>query len=202
MGLVEKVAKDQCQIRAERRKLQSLKEWLEILNQFKAAHRRCETNCYIPLPQMEAYIEEGRLDCKILSDTSLWLFEQERDYYLGYYYVSKEESLCIQPQDLDVVIYLIGNERKYAQKREEELVRLGCERYRRNLEYMLTSEKIPELRKMDKRCQRLMEKLDFQYAKFHKEDYESVYARLDITLTVTQIIEEARRDAGILFPGD
>lgn len=34
------------------------------------------------------------------------------------------------------------------------------------------------------------------------EDYESVYARLDITLTVTQIIEEARRDAGILFPGD
>ncbi|MCI8376560.1 MAG: hypothetical protein HFI29_14195 [Lachnospiraceae bacterium] len=124
---------------------------------------------------MEEYIKEGRLSYKILSDTSLWLFELERDYYLGYYYVPKEESLFIQTQDLDVVVYLIGNERKYAKEREEELVRLGCERYRRNLEYMLTLEKIPELQKMDKRCQRLMEKMGFRYAKFHREDYESVY---------------------------
>lgn len=157
-------------------KLQSLEEWLQIVNQFKSLHHRCETNCYIPLLQMEEYIKEGRLSYKILSDTSLWLFEQERDYYLGYYYVSKEESLFIQPQDLDVIVYLIGNERKYAKKREEELVKLGCEKYRRNLEYMLTSEKIPELQKMDKRCQRLMEKMGFRYAKFYKEDYESVYA--------------------------
>ena len=166
--------------RASRRqvggKLQSLEEWLERLSQFKSLHHKCETNCYIPLPQMEEYIKEGRLSYKILSDTSLWLFEQERDYYLGYYYVSKEESLYIQPQDLDVVIYLIGSEKKYAKKREEELVGLGCERYRRNLEYMLTSEKVPELRRMDERCRRLMEKIGFRYAKFHKEDYESVYA--------------------------
>ena len=70
-------------------KLQSLEEWLQIVNQFKSLHHRCETNCYIPLLQMEEYIKEGRLSYKILSDTSLWLFEQERDYYLGYYYVSK-----------------------------------------------------------------------------------------------------------------
>lgn len=54
-------------------KLQSLEEWLQIVNQFKSLHHRCETNCYIPLPQMEEYIKEGRLSYKILSDTSLWL---------------------------------------------------------------------------------------------------------------------------------
>lgn len=34
------------------------------------------------------------------------------------------------------------------------------------------------------------------------DDYDSIYSRLDITLKVTGIIEDARRAAGILFPGD
>ncbi|MCI8464215.1 MAG: Gfo/Idh/MocA family oxidoreductase [Lachnospiraceae bacterium] len=34
------------------------------------------------------------------------------------------------------------------------------------------------------------------------DDYDSIYSRLDITLEVTGIIEDARRAAGILFPGD
>ena len=38
-------------------KLQSLEEWLQIVNQFKSLHHRCETNCYIPLLQMEEYIK-------------------------------------------------------------------------------------------------------------------------------------------------
>lgn len=124
---------------------------------------------------MEEYIREGRLRYKIIFGTSLWLFEKERDYYLGYYYVPKEERLCIFPQDLDVVIYLIGNEKKYPGKREEELEKLGCTKYRRNLEYMLTSEKVPELENMDRKCRRFMEKMKFCYTSFHAEDYEEVY---------------------------
>ena len=121
------------------------------------------------------YIKEGRLSYKIVSDSTLWLFEQERDYCLGYYYVSKGEKLDIEPQNLDVVIYLIGNEKRYACIREEELVKLGCVRYRRNLEYMLTSEKVPELESMDRKCRRFMKKMDFHYTAFRAEDYESVY---------------------------
>ncbi|MDE6168008.1 MAG: Gfo/Idh/MocA family oxidoreductase [Acetatifactor sp.] len=34
------------------------------------------------------------------------------------------------------------------------------------------------------------------------DDYDSIYSRLDITLEATEIIEDARRAAGILFPGD
>ena len=34
------------------------------------------------------------------------------------------------------------------------------------------------------------------------DDYDSIYSRLAITLKVTGIIEDARRAAGILFPGD
>lgn len=34
------------------------------------------------------------------------------------------------------------------------------------------------------------------------DDYDSIYSRLDITLKVTGIIEDARRAAGILFPGN
>ena len=124
---------------------------------------------------MEEYIQEGRLSYEIISGTTLWLFEQERDYYLGYYYVPKEEKLCLHPQALDVVIYLIGSEKKYAAKREEELAELGCARYRRNLEYMLTSEKVPEMEKMDRKCRRFMEKMDFRYTRFCAEDYEEVY---------------------------
>ena len=33
-------------------------------------------------------------------------------------------------------------------------------------------------------------------------DYESIYARLDTTLAVVEVMENARRAAGILFPGD
>ena len=124
---------------------------------------------------MEEYIQEGRLSYEIISGTTLWLFEQERDYYLGYYYVLKEEKLCLHPQALDVVIYLIGSEKKYASKREEELAELGCARYRRNLEYALTSKKVPELEKMDRKCRRFMEKMNFCYTPFHAEDYEEVY---------------------------
>lgn len=156
-------------------KIQSLDEWLDILSAFKAECGRCETNCYISLPRMEEYIREGRLRYEVISGTVLWLFEQERDYYLGYYYVPKEERLCLHPQDLDAVIYLIGSEKKYAGKREEELAELGCIRYRRNLEYMLTSEKVPELEKMDRKCRRFMEKMNFSYTPFHTEDYEEVY---------------------------
>lgn len=34
------------------------------------------------------------------------------------------------------------------------------------------------------------------------EDYDGIYARLDITLEVAEVLEQARREAGILFPGD
>lgn len=156
-------------------KIQSLDEWLETLSAFKASCGRFETNCYISLPQMEEYIHEGRLRYEIISDISLWIFVLERDYYLGYYYVSKEKSLYIDPQELDVVIYLIGSEKKYAGKLEEELLKLGCTRYRRNLEYILTSEKIPELEEMYRKCRRYMEKINFCFTLFHTEDYEEVY---------------------------
>lgn len=33
-------------------------------------------------------------------------------------------------------------------------------------------------------------------------DYEAVYGRLDVTIHVIEILEEARKKAGILFPGD
>lgn len=156
-------------------KIQSVDEWLEILHVFKSGRCRCETNCYISLPQLEEYIDEGRLRYEIASDTTLWLFERERDYYLGYYYVSKEDSLCIRPQDLDLVIYLIGNEKKYAQHREKELLQLGCLRYRKNLEYLIGFEKEAELEMMNRKCLWLMKKMGFQYTRFHRADYESVY---------------------------
>lgn len=34
------------------------------------------------------------------------------------------------------------------------------------------------------------------------EDYEAVYSRLDITQTALEVVEQARRKAGIRFPGD
>lgn len=37
---------------------------------------------------------------------------------------------------------------------------------------------------------------------FQSEDYEAVYARLDATLATVQVIESARKEAGIYFPGD
>ena len=33
-------------------------------------------------------------------------------------------------------------------------------------------------------------------------DYEAVYGRLDVMIHVIEILEEARKKAGILFPGD
>lgn len=156
-------------------RLYTLDEWIDLLNTFKSNHRRCETNCYVPLPMLKEYINEGRLFYKIVSDHTLWLFERERDYYLGYYYVSKNDKLMIERQDLDVVIYLIGSEKKYAYTREEELVKLGCIRYRKNLEYLLTPKTVPALERMNSKSQCLMKKMDLHYTTFHVEDYETVY---------------------------
>ena len=156
-------------------KLHSLKEWIDILNAFKLSHRGCETNCYIPLPVLGEYIKEKRLFYKIVSGHTLWLFERERDYYLGYYYVSKNDKLVIERQDLDVIIYLIGSGKKYAYIQESELVEQGCVKYRRNQEYVLTSETVPELEKMNRKCRCVMNEMGLHYTTFHAEDYETVY---------------------------
>ena len=34
------------------------------------------------------------------------------------------------------------------------------------------------------------------------EDFEAIYHRLDITLNAVRVMEKARKDAGIYFPGD
>ena len=34
------------------------------------------------------------------------------------------------------------------------------------------------------------------------DDYDAIYSRLETTVNVTAVIEQARKDAGILFPGD
>lgn len=175
MGADENITDKQLKKEVGGGKLCTLGEWIDLLNMFKSKHRRCETNCYIPLPVLEEYIKEGRLSYKIISDNTLWLLERERDYYLGYYYVSKGEELNIEPQNLDMVIYLIGSEKRYADIREEELVKHSCIKYRRNLEYMFTSDKHPELEKMDGKCQRFIKKMGLHYTVFHAEDYESVY---------------------------
>lgn len=156
-------------------KLHTLEEWIDILNAFKLSHRGCETNCYIPLPMLGEYMKEGRLFYKIVSGQTLWLFERERDYYLGYYYISKSDKLVIERQDLDVVIYLIGSEKKYAYIREEELVELGCIKHRRNQEYMLTTETVPELERKNRKCQCVMNEMGLHYAAFQTGDYETVY---------------------------
>ena len=126
MGADENITDKQLKKEVGGGKLFTLGEWIDLLNMFKSKHRRCETNCYIPLPVLEEYIKEGRLSYKIISDNTLWLLERERDYNLGYYYVSKGEELNIEPQNLDMVIYLIGSEKRYADIREEELVKHSC----------------------------------------------------------------------------
>lgn len=156
-------------------KLQDLDEWIGILNTFKKENHRCETNCYVSLPMLEEYIEEGRLFYEIVQDTSLWLFERERDYYLGYYYISLEKDLYIKPRDMDVVVYLIGTEKKYPVKREEELVAQGYTKYRRNLEYILTSDRVPELELVNRKGLRFLKKMDLHCTTFKEEDYEAVY---------------------------
>ena len=95
MNLDENIAVKQLTSRGGR--LCTLDEWIGLLNAFKAEHHRCETNCYVSLPVLEEYIKEKRLFYEIVSDTTLWLFERERDYYLGYYYVPKEKELYIEP---------------------------------------------------------------------------------------------------------
>lgn len=35
-----------------------------------------------------------------------------------------------------------------------------------------------------------------------KDDYDTIYSKLDVMLDVIETIENVRKDAGILFPGD
>lgn len=157
-------------------KLHSLNEWMNVLNTFKTERKRCETNCYMPLNLIEEYIEEDRLFYKITQDGTLWLFEREPDYYLGYYYVSKNDKLSIAPQDMDVVIYLIGDEKRYAQQREQELETLGCEKYRKNLEYKLNTENMRVINDAQSIAAQHLKKLNLRYGKFTADQYDKTYS--------------------------
>ena len=129
----------------------SLEEWIDIYNMFKYKNHHIETNCYKSLDELEDYILNCRLGYQRISDTSLWLYQKERGYIIAYYYVKK--GICIEfaGQKEDMMIYLIGNEKKYPFEREKQLLELGFEKYRRNRQYIVTIDQVQYLKKIKKK---------------------------------------------------
>lgn len=155
--------------------LHSHEEWLQIHRLFKKEYGRCETNCYLTQQKIEAYIGQQRLFYEISNDT-LWLYEQERGYAVGYYFVPKNRKLMATRQLQDVVIYLIGTEKRYmARKREEELRADGCKIYRNNLEYSVPADRLSDLQKQEEGCGHFLKKMGMHYAVFRAYDYEEVF---------------------------
>lgn len=107
------------------RLVNSIDEWITILNEFKSIKGRCDTNCYVSIQTMEEYIAEKRLFYNIV-DSTLWCYIQENNCYQGYYYVSKEQEICVGSIKFPLFTCLVGTENKYAINRENELLNGGA----------------------------------------------------------------------------
>ncbi len=156
------------------RRVDSIEEWIMILKEFKSSMGKCDTNCYMNIPMLEGYVEEHRIFYSVIQST-LWCYIQEREYYLGYYYVPKNQKICVDGIDKDLVVSLIGTESKYALVRENELVEEGGRLFKRNVEYISTESILPVLSKMKQKCNGFILKMKIHYDFFHGVDYEEMY---------------------------
>lgn len=144
--------------------LTTFDKWQDVLKTFKGSHGRCETNCYLSEQAIAEYIDCKRMSFEIIDDT-LWLFEHEPGYDIAYYYVVKNKEIStITGRDTKQIIYLIGDEGRYrAEKREQELIYGGFQKYRKNLEYLISKDVVNELKNADSKCSRFMKKFDVHY---------------------------------------
>lgn len=114
--------------------LHSYEQYADLLKAFKQDKPRCSTNKLMTKDELNALIEAEKLYYAEI-DGVLWFFVNEGYFYSANFYLPADTAIHMRGQDMDVLVELTGNQTRYNQQWEQELIAAGYEKYDKYLEY-------------------------------------------------------------------
>ena len=179
----------------------------QIVNSYKHEKKHCGTNMILMQNQIDDRINSSKLYYDLIEGV-LWFFEKNEDYYTAYFYLPKEERLRLTPQDLDIIVGIIGNQNRYNTQWETELLESGFEKYNKNLEFLTKKEQYQDLiEKQKEKINSFVERMGCYCRSAKKEDYDAMYqmwrSKIDKyaipTMTDKEIEEMEKYNRGLLI---
>lgn len=186
--------------------VESSEMYVQLVNDYKHEKKHCATNMLIMQDKVNDLIESRKLYYDLIGGV-LWLFVKYGDYYIAYFYLPKGEKLKMVPQDLDVIVELIGNQTRYNSEWETDLLESGFEKHNKNLEFLTKKEEYGEqIEKQTERMFSFIERMGCHCRNIKKEDYDVLYqlwrSKIDKyaihTMTDKQLEELEKYNRGIL----
>ena len=152
-------------------KLQSYEQYSQVLALFKQGRARCATNKMMMRDELTALIEAGKLYYEQIGET-LWFFSDEDYFYYAHLYAPADSPIQMEKQDKDVVVELLGNESRYNEQMDLELVAAGFEKGDRYFEYgAMRDEIIDDVKRQGKMMRAFWERRGVVFRKATKADY-------------------------------
>lgn len=152
-------------------KLRTYEQYSEVLSAFKKDKARCSTNKLLTREELAALIEAGKLYYDEI-DGTLWFFVNEGYFYTANFYVPADTPIRMRKQDMDVLVELTGNQTRYNEQWERELIAAGYEKGDKRLEWACQlDEVIDDIQKQNGTMRSFWERRGFTYRKATKMDY-------------------------------
>lgn len=153
------------------KKLDTYEQYSAILAGFKQGKARCSTNKLLTRDELTALIEAGKLYYDEIGST-LWFFVNEGYFYTANFFVPADAPIQMCKQDMDVLVELTGNQTRYNDQWERELIAAGYEKGDKRLEWATELETIiDEIKEQNKVLRIFWEKQGFTYRNAAKADY-------------------------------
>ena len=122
-------------------KVCSYEQYAQISAEFKSGKPICSTNKLMTRDELEALIAADKLYYAEI-DGVLWFFVHEGYYYSANFFVPADANIHMHGQDMDVLVELTGNQRRYNEKWEQELIAAGYQKGDKRLEWSARIEDI------------------------------------------------------------
>lgn len=152
-------------------RLHTYEDYAGRLKAFKQDKPRCSTNKLMTKDELAALTEAGKLYYAEI-DGVLWFFVDEGYFYSANFYLPADTPIRMRGQDKDVVVELTGNQTRYNEQWEQELMAAGYEKYDKYLEYAGQLDAvIDEVRAQNKTRREAWEKEGYTYRKATKADH-------------------------------
>lgn len=115
------------------KKLSTYEQYSELLGSFKSKNRKFAANKLLFKDELTALIEAGKLYYKEIEGV-LWFFSNENYYYAAHFYAPAGAHIHMPQQDMDVLVEVMGNETRYDEQMEGELLAAGFEKHDKYVE--------------------------------------------------------------------
>lgn len=190
--------------------IENSETFVQIVNSYRHEKKHCSTNLLLMQDKINDLIDAGKLYYDLI-DGILWFFEKNNDFYIAYFYLPKEEKLKLIPQDLDVIVEIVGNQVRYNIQWEMELLESGFEKYNRYIEIMAHKEQCQSMiEKQVEKIHSFVERMGCYRRTATKADYDKMYqlwrTKIDRyairTLTEKELDEMERSNRGYLICND